>query len=247
MAEPERGHRADFERWNGQLHRTNRGEVRDVLYNAALILRGDPAFQGRLRFNTLLEAAESRDLPWRPGSGWETWNDADDLFLAEWAQKRLAYLKPATCGAAVQIVARDEMHHPVRQWLEGLTWDGTKRLSLWPRTYLGASDTPYSRAVGRAWTISAAARVFQPGCKADHAMFLEGLQGVGKSTAAAILAVESAWFADEIADLGSKDSAQDLQGKWIIELGELSAMRRSDVERGRPPAVGSQRVVRGEC
>jgi len=79
--------------------------------------------------------------------------------------------------------------------------------------------------------ISAVARVFKPGCKADHALILEGPQGALKSTAAATLALEPAWFADEIADLGTKDSAQDLRGKWIIELGELSAMRRGEVER----------------
>ena len=76
-----------------------------------------------------------------------------------------------------------------------------------------------------------AARAFEPGCKADHALILEGRQGAGKSTACSILALRAEWFTDEIADLGSKDSAQDLPGKWIIELGELSAMGKSAVER----------------
>ena len=63
------------------------------------------------------------------------------------------------------------------------------------------------------------------------ALILEGRQGAGKSTACSILALRAEWFTDEIADLGSKDSAQDLPGKWIIELGELSAMAKSAVER----------------
>ena len=56
--------------------------------------------------------------------------------------------------------------------------------------------------------VSAVARVMQPGCKADHALILEGKQGVGKSTALAAMVPDPAWFADEISDLGSKDGAQ---------------------------------------
>jgi predicted P-loop ATPase len=155
---------------------------------------------------------------------------------------------------AVQVVARDQAHHPVRERLNALKWDGTPRLDSWMFTCLGAAARAddgekletvearqrYLQEVGRRWLISAVARIYQPGCKADHALILEGPQGAFKSTAAATLALEPAWFADEIADLGSKDSAQDLRGKWIIELGELSAMKRSEVERVK--AFMSRRV-----
>ena len=90
------------------------------------------------------------------------------------------------------------------------------------------------------WLISAVARVFQPGCKADHCLILEGAQGAGKSTAAATIALDDAWFSDELADLGTKDAAQDLRGKWIVELGELSALNRGAVERVK--AFMSRRV-----
>jgi hypothetical protein len=203
----------EFQRWSPLLHRTDVGEVRDVIHNAALILRNDSRFQGRLRYNLLLEAVEARDLPWRAGGPWAPWADADDIYFANWCQERHAYLKRPTCAAAVQIVARDFMHHPVRERLNGLAWDGTRRLESWLATYLGVPDSAYARAVGRAWMIQAVARVMEPGCKADHALILEGPQGCGKSTAAATLAMNSTWFADEIADLGSKDSAQDLCGK----------------------------------
>jgi putative DNA primase/helicase len=211
--------------------RDERGVARDILHNAVLILRLETVLIGRLQWNELLEAAEARDLPWRRGGDWRPWTEADDLFLTDWCQERHAYLKRPTCAAAVQLVAHDRMHHPVRERLGGLTWDGTARLSTWLSTYLGVSDTPYSRAVGRKWMISAVARVFQPGCKADHALILEGMQGTLKSTTACVMAMDDAWFADEIADLGTKDSAQDLRGKWIIELSELSALKRGEVER----------------
>ncbi|MFZ1426574.1 MAG: VapE domain-containing protein, partial [Geminicoccaceae bacterium] len=235
--------KSDSDRWNDDLHRNDRGDARDIIANVSLILRADSRFNGRIRFNEMLEAAEARDLPWRPG-GWRPWDDADDLFLAEWCQKRHAYMKPTTCAAAVQLVARGLPHHPVRERLNALVWDGTPRLANWLQTYLGTTveadpDAPkrateklrYLQQVGPAWMISAIARIYEPGCKADHVLILEGAQGIGKSTAAATLALDPGWFADEIADLGTKDSAQDLRGKWVIELGELSAMSRSAVER----------------
>jgi predicted P-loop ATPase len=89
--------------------------------------------------------------------------------------------------------------------------------------------SPLVRAIGRKFLISAVARVMKPGCKADHLLILEGPQGILKSTAIRTLASEE-WFADQIADLGTKDSCQDLRGVWIVELSELSAIRPSEVE-----------------
>ena len=219
-----------YERWNEQIHRNDRGEARDVIFNAALILRVDGRFAANIRYNLFLETVEARNLPWRRG-GWQPWSDADDLHLAAWCQQRHAYLRPKTCADAVQIVARDVQYHPVRERLNTLVWDGNPRLESWLATYMGVVDTAYTRAVGKAWLVSAVARIMRPGVKADHILIFEGAQGIGKSTAAGALAMEDGWFADEIADLGSKDAAQDLRGKWLIELGELSALRRGEVER----------------
>jgi predicted P-loop ATPase len=62
-------------------------------------------------------------------------------------------------------------------------------------------------------------------------LLLEGPQGIGKSSAVRALTKNREWFADEIADLGTKDAAQDLRGKWLIEVPELAAMKRAEVER----------------
>jgi predicted P-loop ATPase len=86
----------------------------------------------------MVEAVEARDLPWRKG-GWQEWTDADDLQLAAWCQQRHAYVKPKTCAMAVQVVARDQAHHPVRERLNALKWDGTPRLDSWMFTCLGAA------------------------------------------------------------------------------------------------------------
>ena len=96
-------------------------------------------------------------------------------------------------------------------------------------TYLGVEDTDYSRAVGSRWLISAVARIFQPGAKADCCLILEGLQGIRKSTALRTIAGE--YFTDELADLGSKDAAMQTRGVWIIELSELDNLSHAEVAR----------------
>jgi putative DNA primase/helicase len=145
-------------------------------------------------------------------------------------------VKPDVVRRVVDAVARRNSYHPVRNYLESLPeWDGTPRIATWLIDYCGVKSSDvnpnvYSMAVGEKFLISAVARVMEPGCKADHLLVLEGDQGIGKSTVVRILAGD-AWFTDQIADLGSKDASMQLRGMWIIELGELGALNRSELER----------------
>lgn len=133
-------------------------------------------------------------------------------------------------GEAVQTVAREHSFHPVKDYLNGLEWDGQPRIHRWLTTYLGAEPTPFAGAVGSRWLISAVARIFRPGCQADYTLLLEGAQGIKKSTSLRVLASD-AWFADHISDLGSKDSRIELHGKWILEMSEMDRVRRGELER----------------
>jgi predicted P-loop ATPase len=144
-------------------------------------------------------------------------------------------------GQAVQTAARDHHFHPVKAYLQGLRWDGVERLERWLSTYVGADDTDYARADGSRWLISAVARIFRPGAKAD-CLILEGPQGIRKSTALRTIAGE--YFTDGLADLGSKDAAMQTRGVWIIELSELDshaegagikAFMSRTTDRFRPP------------
>ena len=104
------------------------------------------------------------------------------------------------------------------------------RLEEWVITYLGAEDTPLNRAVGSRWMISGVARILQPGAKVDHMLILEGPQGAKKSSALKTLA-GAEWFTDELAEIGSKDAAQQMRGIWVIEIAELDAISRAEVSR----------------
>lgn len=129
---------------------------------------------------------------------------------------------------AVYSVAAQTVIAPVRHYLESLVWDGTPRVADWLTRYCGADPLPLTAKVGQAWLVSAVARALQPGCQADCALVLEGKQGAGKSSILQVLGGD--WFHDGLANLHDKDASGGLRGKWIIELPELSAMRRSDTE-----------------
>jgi len=83
--------------------------------------------------------------------------------------------------------------------------------------------------VGKRWLISAVARIYKPGCKVDHSLILEGPQGVFKSTGLRFLFTP--WFTDALSEIGSKDSALELRGVWLIELAELDMLARAEVSK----------------
>lgn len=166
--------------------------------------------------------------PWRPGSK-RAWTDDDDRRAAEWLQHRGILVGPETAGAAAQSVAMERQFHPVRDYLQGLKWDGSGRLDGWLATYCGAVASPYIHAIGARFIISAAARILRDVSKADTILVLEGHQGTGKSTAARTLF--DPWFADHLPDLTSKDAFIQLAGKWCIEIAELAAFGRAEANR----------------
>ena len=208
---------------------TTEGRIIPVLANAIAAFRHAPEWGGVLAFNDFgFGTVALKPAPWGIVPKGE-WTDHEDRLAAEWLQKQGILVSVEIAGQAVQTAARDHPFHPVRTYLKGLQWDGVERLDWWLSNYLGAEDSDYSRAVGSRWMISAVARIFRPGAKADCCLILEGPQGIRKSTALRTIAGD--YFTDELADLGSKDAAMQTRGVWIIELSELDSLSSSDVAR----------------
>jgi predicted P-loop ATPase len=140
--------------------------------------------------------------------------------------------------------ARRNSFHPVRDYLDSLTWDGTGRIDRWLITYAGAKDTEYVKAVGAITLVAAVRRVRKPGCKFDEMLILESPQGWDKSSMLAILTVHQDWFSDDLPlDADGKKVIEQLRGKWIVEAAEMSKMRTADVEHLK--ALLSRQVDRG--
>ena len=204
-----------------QLITTQNGGIRACLANAVTVMAG-PEWKDVLRYNEFsgrAEFAKEPPIPRRkPG---DVWRDEDNAQLCCWLQHKGVLVGTEVAREAVGVVAREISYHPVRDYLNGLTWDGQPRLDTWLSLYLGAANNQYTRAVGSCWLISAVARIFEPGCKADHVPLFIGPQGALKSSALRIVAVRNEWFTDHLPDLRDKDSRIVLMGKLIVEDSEF--------------------------
>jgi predicted P-loop ATPase len=200
--------------------------------NAAIILLHDPAWAGRVRYDEFTQHVSLTDPPWsdyiRSARAAHQWTDSDTTRLQGWFERAYSLRLPvADLDRAVAVVAEKSAHSSARDWFESLEWDGVPRVGKWLSLYLGAADDAYTNRVGGWWLVSAVARVYQPGCKADHMLILYGDQGVGKSSAANILAGPD-WFSDSPVPIGNKDAYLALQGRLIVEMAELESMNRAE-------------------
>lgn len=131
---------------------------------------------------------------------------------------------------AINQVAMQYTYHPVRDYLASLSWDGVDRISFIPDEILRTDRTPINVAMVRKWLISAVARALRPGVKADCMLVIMGGQGAQKSTFFKQIAGEE-FFVDCGVSIDSKDVYLAIRQGWIVELGEMSALRSSkDIE-----------------
>lgn len=216
--------------WLSKCESDKRGRPFPNLANAMIALRNDPAVKDAFAYDEMLCAAilahpiVDKDAMFEP----RPITDIDASSLQEWLQLAgLSNIGKETAHQAVDLRARECAFHPVRDYLSSFHWDGTPRLTGWLATYLGAEHSPYTDRIGRMFLISMVARIFKPGCKADHMLVLEGKQGTLKSTACELLG--GVYFSDNLPDVtAGKDVSQHLRGKWLIEVSEMHAMGRAE-------------------
>jgi len=207
--------------WLAQCQTTKSGVPLNNLHNVLLALRGDPHWQDKFRFDEMKCCAVLPDGRAR--------EDSDDEDVHEWMQANgLPRVGLDVVREAVNIVARDQRFHPVRDWLDGLVWDQQNRLSDWLSTYLGTAQDNYHSSIGCMFMIAMVARIYQPGCKCDYMIVLEGPQGIMKSQVCKVLGGEH--YSDALPDL-TADAVRlsmHLAGKWLIEVPELSSFHPAE-------------------
>ncbi len=145
--------------------------------------------------------------------------------------------------AVIEDMGRRNAFHPVRQYLDGLEWDGVERLDTWLPAFLDAEDTELNRAYGRKTLIGAVRRVRAPGAKHDTVLVLQGHQGKGKSSAICALCPDEEWFTDSLG-IGNdqKEVIEHTSGKWLVEMAELAGMGKRDANEAK--AMISRKVDR---
>lgn len=215
--------------WQTALELDKQGKIKDTLDNIVLIIRNDSELES-IAFNKHRDGIDAREgLPWEQMKG--GWNDSDNAALKVYLSNKYGIYSPTKTKDAILAVAAERSYHPIKEYLDHLPeWDGIDRVETLLIDYFNATDNSYTRAVTRKMMVAAVARIYHPGTKFDSVLILNGPQGIGKSTFFAKLAGD--WFSDSLTLTDMKDKAgpEKLQGYWILELGELAGMRKTDVE-----------------
>ena len=207
----------------------NTGRPKKTRDKIMKILQHDPALKGKIAVDDFaVRGLALGALPWNPAEDRRLWTDTDDAGVAWWLETRYDITGREKIDGALLLVSEANKINEVKDYLTSLEWDKTPRLDTVLSDYLGADDTPYTRAVARKSLTAAVVRVMQPGCKYDYCLILTGPEGAGKSTL--LSKMGGSWFNDSITTTEGKEGMDQLRGAWIIEIGELASIRRSDVE-----------------
>lgn len=249
--------KSDEAHWTTLLDFNEEGALRPNLSNISLLMMHDPRLGGVAQLNEFTHETVQRASPktksaHRKNAAKPTlqlegriWDVKDKVNGELWSDDRDFAIRriieaPKTQGgygvkvsdrdlkAAIVIAANARPFHPIREYLNGLSWDGKARADELFIRYLGAEDSRYHRDIARLMLIAAVTRIFEPGAKFDFAVIIEGLQGKRKSTF--IETLGKSWFAELDGDFHDQKAMIELmQGAWIMEIPELSGFNRGDV------------------
>lgn len=213
--------------WLDLLELDSKGFVKKTINNVTTVLEHDPVLKGKVVVDEFAACGLLMGpVPWDPYAEKRRWTDVDDAGFYRYMESRYGITGRDKLDAGLLIVSNDHKINDVREYLLGLSWDNVKRLDTVFIDYLGAEDNLYTRTVTRKSLTAAVARALEGGVKFDYMTILAGDQGIGKSTLLATLGKE--WFSDSLTTFEGKEAAELIQGTWINEIGELTAMTKQE-------------------
>jgi len=133
---------------------------------------------------------------------------------------------------AIQVIGARRAFDPVAYWLRSLKWDGRPRVDGWLQRYFSAQSQTdgYVDIVGRRFLVQMVARGLDPGCEAHGVLVFSGGQGTGKTRGVMALAGRDPWFATLESLSNLRSAREQIVGRWVVELGELSGLTRAEVD-----------------
>lgn len=218
-------------------------------FNYSLIVRNHPRLQGVFAWDEFHLCPMMIQVP--PWPKW--WNkeaqfkicevEDPDIRECDYFIQNLGFKlrgSEAKTRGAIEDAALENPIHPLRDYFDELVWDQKPRLDDWLVNYCFCTkdDPDIVRAFGRTWMIAAVKRIYEPGCKFDHMLILEGAQGARKTTALETLATfgdpgsERKAFQNtfRIAHCDDPDELLKLTGALIVEIQEMAGFTRRDDE-----------------
>ena len=205
------------------LDTTEKGGVRNSIKNCLTVFQHDPLLSSAIAYNLLTDRTDIVKPIGYDRSPSASMTDTDMKYIRLYLEENYDLTSEKKIMDAADLAAYQNSYHPVRDFLNSLTWDGTERIRYCLHHFLGAEADEYTFQALRLFLLGAIHRTFRPGCKFEVMLCLVGGQGAGKSTFFRLLAGKDEWFSDDLRKLDDENVYRKLQGHWIIEMSERIA------------------------
>lgn len=222
----------DDSEWLNRLTRNDSGKIDKTINNIVTILENDPNLKDKIAIDTfsnrgLVFGKLFWDRHYDPRKEYRDWSEVDDASFSRYLESIYQITGQDKQDKALLIVSDSNRINHIEEYLKGLVWDGVPRLDTLLIDYFGAEDNLFTREAIRKSLVAAVSRAVVGGTKFDVMTILTGPQGVGKSTFFRYIGKN--WFSDSLQTFEGKEASELLQGNWIIEVGELNAMNKHEV------------------
>ena len=217
----------DDTEWMTKLEVDKNGKIKTSTNNIMVVLENDTRLKGKLAYDEFSNRGlVLGKLPWDGSEETRLWTDVDNAGVRHYLETLYGLTSTGKVDDALALTGHKHRRNIVRDYLTGLSWDGVPRLDNLLHDYLGATSNEYTKQVMRKALVAAVSRAITGAVKFDTMAILIGVQGIGKSTFLAKLGKD--WFCDSLQNLEGKEAAEIIQGQWIVELGELTAMSKTE-------------------
>lgn len=220
--------KADLE-WMSDMEMDSKGNFLSTANNLNSIISNDKHLKNLFSYNEFdAKRYILRSAPWREITEQEPIRNVDYAGVRNYIETVYSISNAMKVEDSLALDIERNTIHPIRDYLNSLEWDNKSRIESTLPDYFGALDNDFTRESFKKMMVAAVARVMEPGCKFDYMLVLVGLQGIRKSSFLNILG--RGWFSDSFSTVQGKEALEQLQGAWLIEIAELSAFRKSEVE-----------------
>ena len=205
--------------WKSGLILDTKGNVKNDISNFILYLTESSKYKGKLRYNDFTKQKEfcGREF-----------NDFDLNILYNDVERDLGLSSHSKTDSALMEVFDRNKYNPIIDYLNSVEWDGQKRIETLFIDLLDADNTELNRYMTKTWFVAAVKRIFEPGCKFDNMIVLQGEQGIGKSSICDLISLK---YSNNVSlnEVGHKDLINKLNRTWIAVVDELDSFNKKEM------------------
>lgn len=205
--------------WKNKLKKDDKGKILNHIDNYISFLNEHPKYKGNIKYNDFLQQKELF------GKAFE--DETIDVVRND-CEREVGLSTKYKFDQALSEVLVNNTYNPVIDYFESLEWDGKERISKLFIDLLNADDTLLNKEMTKRWFIAAVKRVYEPGCKFDNMIVLQGEQGIGKSSICELISMK---FANTISlsEIDNKDIVDKLNKTWIAIIDEMDTFNKKEM------------------